>query len=253
MAHLTPNYLMGIENRMRLIVQNEMERLASGPHLIWDQFCVPETTDARNDLRMWLIDSATIKPTGMRGGNVDYDSVLGKIMTVSNEHHGRGLRVNKDELEDADGFGVRKAAHWVRQISALMTYYPQKLWIEALLAGETLVGYDGKAFFAADHPLNPFDTGLGTYPNLLTGAASGTYPGACPIDESVTVDVAITNMNKAMAYISTFKMPNGEDPRLLVPKTIIYPPSMRSRVAQIMNAEFIAQLAAGGTSSAVRW
>jgi hypothetical protein len=110
--------------------------------------------------------------------------------------------------------------------------------------------YDKKAFFAADHPVNPFDVGAGVYANLLTGAPSGSYPGAVPLDDSVTIDEALENLSKIFAYIATIKMPNGVDPRFLRGAHFLCSPRMFPRLVQLTSAKFIAQAATGGAATA---
>jgi hypothetical protein len=122
--------------------------------------------------------------------------------------------------------------------------------------------YDGVPFFADNttsrtiggvgvtgHPYNPFRPSLGGYANWLKGSSSGSYPGALPIDETQTVDTALANIGKAIAYIAGIKMPNGIDPRFLTPKFIIVPPKLAPRIRQLMDAKFIAQAAANGTTA----
>jgi hypothetical protein len=103
--------------------------------------------------------------------------------------------------------------------------------------------------------VNPVDAGLAsiTFANDFTGAASGVYPGALPIDDAVhggydgTVNMALINLSKAIAYVrGGIKMPNGEDPRYLKPSVILAPPRMTARVQQLTNARTIAQVAGTG-------
>jgi hypothetical protein len=113
--------------------------------------------------------------------------------------------------------------------------------------------YDGKAFFATDHPNNPYRLESGTYANLFTGAPNSAfagYPGALPIDESVDVDDALQNLQKLFAYVASIKMPNGEQPRRLRIRTLLVPPSLIFRAVQLTQAKFIAQVAGSGAAPA---
>ena len=116
--------------------------------------------------------------------------------------------------------------------------------------------YDGVAFFATNHPVNPGKASAGTYSNLHTGgstAASGNTPldpGACPIDESVSVEVAIQNLSKMFAYLASIKQANGEDPRGLRPDSLFASPRLFPRAVQLTNAKMIAQIASSGAGSA---
>ncbi len=134
-----------------------------------------------------------------------------------------------------------------------MAYWPQKqvtYFLKNAHTASIVTGYDSKAFFATDHPVNPLNTGLGSYYNIFTSSSSGSYPGACPIDDSIDDDDALVNLSKIFAYIATIKMPNGEDPRFLRPKAILCGPRMFPRVVQLTSAKFIAKTAGSGAGSA---
>jgi hypothetical protein len=94
-----------------------------------------------------------------------------------------------------------------------------------------------------------------TFANLLTGApvvapAANPNPGKLPIDESVTPDVALQNLQKLVSYVASMKMPNGTQPRRLRLKYLIVPPALLFRAAQLTQAKFIAQAATGGAAVA---
>jgi phage major head subunit gpT-like protein len=143
-----------------------------------------------------------------------------------------------------------------------MAYWPQKQAAMAVLNGENALCYDGQYFFkgwnssshTGYHPYNPFKTSLGGYANVFTGSAdvgSGySYPGACRIDDGVTLDNAVIALSKAFAYIGSIKQANGVDPRFLRPRGLLVPPRMVARAQQLTNAKFIAQAAASGGGSA---
>ena len=67
----------------------------------------------------------------------------------------------------------------------------------------------------------------------LTSSSSGLYPGAVPIDDSVTFDVAMANVQKVIAYIASIKAPNGVTPRFLKIRGLLLPPSLTARGQQI--------------------
>ncbi len=150
------------------------------------------------------------------------------------------------------------AAQWSGDIGAYMSYWPQKqvtYFMKNAHTASLFTGYDAKAYFATDHPVNPFNQQAGTYANILTGSpvgASGNtpaYPGTCPIDVSVTTDVALANLGKIMAYIASVKMPNGEDPRYLRPRALYCSPGLFPRAVQLTSAKFLAQTAGSSAGS----
>lgn len=250
MGALTPQFLMDLESRMQVITENEYARLQS--RLWWSRVMRKKTTGARREILAWLLTTAQIEDTGPLGGKVSFDELLSAMTEYETKFAGRGLRIHKSQLEDTDGNGVDLAAKWSGDIGAYMGYWPQKQAVKLLKEGHlaTSKSYDNVPFFSSSHPFNPFNTNLGTFSNVFTGAASGSYPGACPIDDSQSLDVAVVNLAKMIAYIKSIKMPNGEDPRFLNPVGLVVPPRMQQRAVQLTNAKFIAQAATGGAGSA---
>lgn len=244
MPALTPSWMMDLETNMRVITAQEYQRLNS--NVWWNRIAKRIESTSRKERLLWLLDTARIQVTGRNGGNLEFEDIVATTTEIESENAAAGLKLKKEQLEDTDGNGVDLAAHWSRQMGAQGAYWPQKLVAKALLSNPT--GYDGVSFFNTAHPVNPFDAAAGTYSNVFTGSASGIYPGALPI-HNVTVDVAVQNIAKAIAYVASLKMPNGEDPRFLRLAAIFVPPALTARAQQITNAKYIAQAAATGGGS----
>jgi hypothetical protein len=242
MGAITPAFMFDLETNMRLITNTEYQRL--GSDLWWPKIAKRIESTTRKERLVWLLDSARIQRTGRGGGNIEFEDLVSQSTEIEAENAAGGLKIKKEQLDDLDGNGVQVAAEWSRQIGAYAAYWPQKQVAKAILSNP--VTYDTLTFFNTAHPVNPFNTAAGTYANVFTGSASGTYPGALPIDTSVTLDVAVNNISKAIAYAATLKMPNGEDPRMLKLGSIVVPPAMAARAAQITSAKYIAQAATGG-------
>jgi len=243
---ITPQFVFDLESNMKVITAREFERLTR--NLWWDKVAKRMPSSAKRERLAWLLDSAKIERTGRAGGRVPFEDIVATTTEFENEHAAAGLKLKKEQLEDHDGNGVQLAAHWSRQMGAYAAYWPQKVIADAIKANPTT--YDGLAFFHTAHPVNPFDVGAGTFANRFTGSASGAYPGALPIGGSTTVEVALANLAKAVAYAAAIKMPNGEDPRMLRPVGILVPPALMARAVQITNAKTIVQSAASGALSA---
>lgn len=241
---------MDLESRMSILTEREYERLNN--NLWWQQIARMRPSTGRRDIILWLLSTAQIRDQGL-GGNIHFDDIVSQTTEIENKFSGAGLKLQRAQLEDTDGGGVELAAQWSSDIGAYMSYWPQKQATDLLQKGHQIADYRAyttKAFFAVDHPLNPFNSSAGTYANLLTGASSGSYPGALPIDDAVTADVALTNLGKIMAHIAGIKMPNGIDPRFLRPKAILCNPRMFPRAVQITSAKFMAAAATGGAAVA---
>lgn len=234
---------------MRIAAARDYDRL--NRNLYWTKLAKEAPSTGKSERLIWLLDSAKIEYVNRLGGEVPFDEIVSNTTEYEAKAATAGLTLNRFQLDDHDGGGVQLAAHWARQMGAYAAYWPQKQVMNAIKANGT--GYDALAFFHASHPLNPFDSGAGVYPNLFTGAASaGVTPGACPIDptNAATVDVAFANLARAIAFINTIKMPNGEDPRGLRITGIMGPSALVPRMQQLTNAKFIAQAASSGGGGA---
>jgi hypothetical protein len=204
--------MMDLQSRMTIISENEYARLTAAKHQWWRRVVRTRTTDAAKDILLWLLSTAQIHDEG-KGGNIRFDSIVSAYTTI--EH--------------------KFAAHFLKNADVAGVY----------------TAYDEKPFFATDHPINVYNPAVGTFANLFTGTASGGYPGKLPIDDTVPLDTAIQNLQKALSYIASIKMPNGDDPRYLDGVSLIVPPRMAFRAAQITGAKYMAQTtSAGGAATA---
>ncbi len=265
MPTLTPTFQMAYERTMRAISESEYSRLLS--EMWWNKVGKSITIERARERLTWLLNTATIErlgPTG--GGTMTFDSMVANTVEYIVGKHGAGINVHRDQIEDLDGTGLNTLATWSADIALQSAYYPQKMFAQLLLNGTNTDGsanaYDGVPFFADNtartlggnsvkgHPYNPFKTQLGGYTNWWKGSPSGSYPGALPIDDSVTVDVALKNLGIAIASVSNVRMPNGIDPRMLKVAYMIAPPRMAPRVRQLHDAKVIAQAAATGGGGA---
>lgn len=259
MPALTPQFLMDFESRMQVIQEREYTRLASN---MWYSRVMKNrpSSGGRRELLTFMLSTAKIEDYGTAGGKVVFEDLVSKYTEFEQRYAGAGLKLQRAQLVDVDGNGIDLAAQWSADIGAYMGYWPQKQLVSLIKNGATsgYNSYDAVTFFNTAHPVNPFNTGYGTFSNIFTSSANSTpstdpndagYPGAVPIDDSVSVDTALTNLSKAVAYIRSIRMPNGEDPRFLRPEIIIAPPRMQQRVTQLTNAKFIAQVASTGSNT----
>lgn len=249
MGALTKSFLIDFETNLRSIVESSYAGF--NVNLWWDRFMKRRGTQSRHETVAWLLSTAQIREINKTGGEMIFEDLVQAYADYEMKAAAAGFKIERFKLEDLDGGGVDLASKWAQDIGAYMAYWPQKKLAELIRNGNqsTSKTYDNQIFFSAAHPVNPGDTSLGTFANTFTGAASGAYPGACPIDDSVTVDVAITNLAKVIAYIKQIKMPNGEDPRFLRPTALIVPPRMQMRAMQLTNAKFVAQAAGSSAGS----
>ncbi len=251
---ILPSFVHELESNMRAITVTAYNRLSAPGNLWWRDVAKVLTIASKKERLMWLLETAKIeRPLGSGGGgNMIFEEMVSQSHEFEVKNAVAGLELKKEQLEDLyngvpGGEALELAGHWARQIGAYGAYWPQKEVSKAILANPTT--YDGLSFFNTAHPYNPFNSTAGTFANTFTGSASGSYPGALPIDASVTVDQAVLNLGKAIAYLAQIKMPNGEDPRFIKPTRLFVPPALRTRATQITSAKFIAQAAGSAAGS----
>jgi phage major head subunit gpT-like protein len=247
---ITQSFLMDYESRMSRITENEYSRLSS--NMWWSRVAKTRPSQSRREIVSWFLQTASIEDLGKHGGEMVYETLVEKYTEFEHKHFGKGLKLHRDQFTDLDGNGIEAGSEWSSAMGALMSYWPQKKVAELIKNGHasTSIGYDGQIFFSAAHPVNPFKASAGTFANIFTGAASGSYPGACKIDDSVDLATARVNLGKIFAYIRSLKMPNGVDPRMLRARTIMGPPRMQERLYEVTKAKFIAGAvgSAGGST-----
>jgi hypothetical protein len=252
----TADFLFSVEKRMRNINEFSYAKMLLAENIWWPRVLRPSPIESKSERVNWLLETASIEQLspndgGENGGSINFD----ELSTITTEYfpayHARGYKVGKLKLLNMMNAGLDPAAKWASNIGTYGAYYPQRLAAIAILNGGNVIAYDGVDYFSASHPVHPLITGFGTYANLFTGSASGSYPGALPIDDTQSLSVAFTNLNKGLAYIEgAIPMPNGAgDPRMLEPAYVLYPPRMKAQVTQLFDAEFIAQAvgSAGGS------
>lgn len=138
---------------------------------------------------------------------------------IENEPYEATLAVDRDEIED-DQLGLFDAR--VAELARVGARLPDQLLLEALLAGETALGFDGQPMFSASHPLDP----AGVQSNL--------------------VDLEFNPGNWAFVR-ATMQSYTGEDGRPLGvnPNLVVIPPEYEFMAKHIFNAEY----APGGGSN----
>lgn len=164
-------------------------------------------------VREWLGDRVlnALSEAGYRLKNRTFEDTVG---------------VSKDRLADRK---IAADAILMRMLGQQFRFFPDRS-----IATELMIGYasrkcwDGKAFFADDHPVDPLDASKGTFDNLLTLALTAA------------------NFDSAFAALTQFKNADGKTMRI-VPDTLIVPPQLRTTAHLIANAAYVPN--AGGTAT----
>lgn len=255
MGFLTPQLSWELDTLISKITTQGYETLAANTW--WQRFSSQRTTTFHTDLLNFFLATFVIRDEQQEGGLKHYEDLVMKTTTIEHRHAGGGVKINNDRLLDTDGNGWDLAAEWARQSGPYMAYWPQKQVTRFMKNAHSLAtaggftAYDGKAFFAKDHPNLPGKTARGTYANLFSGSAvassTGTpaYPGLILLD-GVTDDVALTNLTKVFTYIASIFLPNGEDPRRLRISEIGAGPVQWLRITKLLSASFLASAASTG-------
>lgn len=254
---VSADFVFNLEKRIRVIQEKSFAQRMTKDDIWYPSLMKAFPMQGKSERFSWLIDTASIEQLtpndgGESGGSLSFD----ELATVSTEyfpaHYGRATKMGKLKLLNMMQAGLDPLGTWAASVAAYGAYVPQRVLAQTILNGEAITGYDGVNFFSAAHPVHPLIPALGTYANLFTGAASGSYPGALPIDNSVTLDVALNNLVKGLAYIEgAIGAPNGAgDPRMLHVEKILYPPQMQGRISQLIEAETIVQQGTGGAGGA---
>lgn len=110
--------------------------------------------------------------------------------------------------------------------------WPEDLLKAAIQAGTTALAFDGQAFFSTSHPVDTDDSSKGTYSNLMTSSALNA-----------------ANYNTARARMLGYLAEDGK-PMKVNPGLLVIPPALEETAKQILNAEFIAPVAAVGMNAA---
>jgi len=233
---LTPEWTAGFEEDLQIIAEEAYANMSSD--LWWELVAKRVEGDSKKQRMAWIVDTASLET--LEDGEMTFEDMMAHQYEYEHLEAGKGLILNRNEFTDKDANGIDMATAWNRQIAAWMAYWPQDAVAQAFIANPT--AYDGISYFANNHPCNPLaPAGGATYSNLLT---------AFPLN-AATVDIALDNLNAALAYIrSEVRTPDGRAPRRLKPTHILHPPAMSGRVQQLTSAQFISQDAASGGGSA---
>lgn len=158
-------------------------------------------------------------------GDLKYRAIFEKSFSLSPKTWQDGVAELASVIEAPDFVG------WTDQPAA-MAAAGQSLANELIAAlleansatdGAGVARWDGKAFFASDHPVNIFDSSQGTYDNDFTGAGT---------------DVTAANLALAMAHFDGLKNPNGK-PAGLVMTHVFHPPSQRQAWKNLLENDLL--------------
>lgn len=234
---LSTKSLMRVEENMRAIQENVYATALANP---WAKRFYKEITSDASAEHLFLLMTGGAMEYGTEGNREYISQAIKQIDLVPKFFTVPGLELLKSELDDSNGAGLAKAQQWASDTAVKAATFAQRKLAAAFIANPLC--YDGKAFFAVDHPCMPGDTSFGVWANDFTGAASGDYPGHGNITGA---DVAADNatIGKMLAYIRGIKGPDGVTCLNLEPYALIASPTKYRIALNAVKAQFI-----GGTA-----
>ena len=257
MAVINPSFVFSLEQNMRVLQEAAAESKRLLSNLWWTKVARVVPSKAGREVLNWVLNTAVLENTGVDPTPNYRDMQIMNTAYVP-QYITAALKLQRAQFEDLDGGGVDIASDWATQMGAQAVYFPQKTTAATILTGESGICYDGLAYFANNHPINPKDSSKGTFANLFTGAVASTpatdpndafYPGALNV-ATATYETIFAGLQNIFSYIAAQKMQNGIDPRMLRPAALLCPSALYPKMNAVLSSQFIAATAAGGTASA---
>jgi phage major head subunit gpT-like protein len=251
MPAITPKWMMGFQSRLEHIANEDYLAAASDLWYTDVAKIVPVTTG--HTILTWLLNTAQIERSGKWGGKVNYRDLISQKLEFDVGAAQDGFKLHRYQIEDTDSgpAAVQLAAERSAEWGQWMAYWPQTETYRAIIEGNTdaFLTYDGLPMFHGSHPINPARSGSATFSNRWT---TGSGPGLLPIHSSgsgsVTREVAMQNIGKAIAYQKAIKASNGISPRRLKLKGIVVGPALATDAILATQSKTIASVA--GTAAA---
>lgn len=228
---LTPTYLQNFETNLRFVMTNAWRRTLA--NLWWPR--IMNVTSVANAVEYveWMLETARIQPLGPKGSGMTYDPLCAISQTLRHDHFGNGLELFRSDIEDDM---IARAPKWADDTGSAQAYWPQRGLVQIIQNGISTTfsditgvtrpntAYDGKAFFAVDHPINPYDVGQGIYSNRHAGTP-----------------FTAENLARVVAYTEGIQHP-GAAP--MGPGSILtmFPSNYRYRASQALTAEWFSDV-----------
>lgn len=183
-----------------------------------DVIAMKATSDKPSEAYVWLSDAWQME---LLADELVIRGLTSMSYEIANNTYAIGMKIHRDHLKD-DQFGLQMER--ARNMMGVARNFPNKLMVEALINGTSLLGYDGVSFFNDAHPAR----GLGTaYDNLLGG--TGVTVAAIRTDIAAVFVAAMGVKNEAAE-------PFGGSRRSW---TFVVPPSMIVDFNEALNAQII--------------
>jgi phage major head subunit gpT-like protein len=223
MGAITQSFIFSFESELQHRAQSAWNRVLK--RLWWTRIASTQPSSTLEEIYEWQLSTAQIHDLGIEGAQKVYADLVSQQFKITNRFFGESLKLSKQRIRDNK---YEIAAQWTSDIGAAGAYHPQRRTIFLIKNGKTKKCYDGKMFFATDHPCNPYNPGAGTFSNLFTTNADGD-----------PFDLTAPNLAEAYAYIETVPMPDGVTSRHLEATQLLVAPQKRLTAITLTGAKMI--------------
>jgi phage major head subunit gpT-like protein len=226
---ISPQVTRRIEDNLEYLIAENWQRRRESQW--WTRLMAKRTQATKRDIFQWLLQTARIHALD-DGGKKFYDDLVEITHESTVSRFGSSLKLSTDEIED--GEALDRAGQWAKNVGGYAAEWPQIQAVSLLKNGKSTdkLCYDGGAFFATDHPINPY-----------LGSAGGTFA-------NLHYDMPFSAANLAIAYkrVATIKGPDGLY-RKLKPRLIAAGEVERLAVVQTLTAEMFSDPVRSGTTA----
>ncbi|MBI1209675.1 MAG: hypothetical protein GC191_20630 [Azospirillum sp.] len=141
----------------------------AGAPTVYPKIAMEVPSTAREETYAWLGQFPKMREWV---GDRVVNQLIAYGYAVKNRRFESTIEVPREDIED-DSYGV--FAPLFQEMGAHAAQHPDELVCDLLGSGFTATGYDGKAFFAADHPSFDASGEATTASNIQTGAGSAWF------------------------------------------------------------------------------
>lgn len=181
----------------------------------WDKIATLIPSDTDLEVHAWLAKLPQLREwIGPRVVN----NLAARTQELKNKKYEGTFAVPRTAIED-DKIGVYGPA--VAELARQAKLWPDKILVDAIIAGGATTTYDGQYFFDTDHPVDMDDSASASQANLFT-----------------TKPLTSDNYAAVRAAMRTYKAEDGV-PLEVSPNLLVVPPALEQTARQILQAEYI--------------
>lgn len=213
MAALTVALLQALNTGFKREFQNGLGMVTPS----WDKVATRVPSSTKSNTYGWL---GQVPRFSEWVGTRSLKDIAASGYAITNKDYEATVSVKRTDIED-DEIGIYSPL--LMELGRGAAVFPDELIFALLAAGHTTDCYDGKKFFAADHPVYPNTDGTGTAvatSNLTTGAGTAWYL----LDTSRAIKPLIFQDRKAAELVS---MTKPDDEAVFMTNTYRYGADLR--------------------------